>query len=76
MAGWTKPSGYFEVELTGFQPLDVGDGQIQLRFDPVAIPVGEDKLVPTLTVSRAGLSELASRLKLLAADVPHSHHRH
>lgn len=74
--GWTKPGGHPEVELNGFQPIDLGDGQMRLRFDPVKVPEGAEKVAPTLTLTRNALNDLAARLRLLAGDLPQSRDRH
>ena len=59
-----------DSELQGFQPVDLEGGQIQLRFDAVSVPDGATRIVPTLTLSREGMKDLATKLKLLAADLP------
>ncbi|WP_237479410.1 hypothetical protein [Lichenibacterium dinghuense] len=58
------------VELRGFRPVDLGDDQIQLRFDALAVPAGAVEVVPTLTLSREDLGDLGTKLKLLASDLP------
>ena len=62
--------GRVDVELQGFQPVEVEGDKVQLRFDPVAVPDGAPRIVPTLTLSREALSDLATKLKLLASDLP------
>ena len=59
-----------DVELQGFKPVEVDADKIQLRFDPVDVPAGATQVVPTLTLSRKALSDLATKLKLLASDLP------
>ena len=59
-----------DVELQGFQPVEVDADKIQLRFDPISMPDGATHVVPTLTLSRDALDDLATKLKLLASDLP------
>lgn len=59
-----------EVEFQGFQPVEIESGLIQLRFDAIDVPAGATRIVPTLTMSREGLNDLARKLKLLASDLP------
>lgn len=59
-----------EVEMKGFQPVEVEGGHIQLRFDFIAVPACADRIVPTFTLSREALTDLATKLKLLASDLP------
>ena len=59
-----------DVELEGFQPIEVDADKIQLRFDPISMPGGATRVVPTLTLSRDALNDLATKLKLLASDLP------
>ena len=63
-------SDHADAEIQGFQPVEVEGGQIQLRFDAISVPDGATRIVPTLTLSREALSDLATKLKLLAADLP------
>lgn len=59
-----------DSELQGFQPVELEGDQIQLRFDAVSVPDGATRIVPTLTLSREGMRDLATKLKQLAADLP------
>ena len=59
-----------DVELQGFQPIELEGDKIQLRFDAVEVPTGASRVVPTLTLYRQALSDLATKLKLLASDLP------
>ncbi len=68
--GWTVPGGYPKLELGVFQMVDLPDGQVQLRFDSVAVPSGVTHVVPTLTMSKHSLDSIANNLKRIAAEPP------
>ena len=58
-----------DAELQGFKPVELEGDKIQLRFDHIAVPTGAGRVVPTLTLSREALSDLATKPKRLASDV-------
>lgn len=70
--GWAKPDGYPTVELGGHDPIDLGDGRIQLRFHPVAVPGTDVKIVPTWTFLKGELESLGQMMRSTASQVPTS----